>query len=328
MGISDSEFVLPSTRTQWVAQMDNLVRRKSLYKLGARGVFGILEFCHFYVARLKVLILLPSHQKSKIREILRIRLAKIRADYSPFCGETFCDGIRCSGRRHASLHLEPNSSPEPNSKIEKHSLFGCSSKINTTLGNYEIPYDADSHRDPNFDSEFQYHAGLRVSLFDHFCTLFTLQTSIKGFTILPLKKRDGVQYIAHGRKQRCYLTGKTYEPRFRVLNPASAFFQLCLKAGHDNSLGKSPQETHLYLLALNIVTVSLSQAIRKYSFTCTACNLNKALEKRKNYLMQSLHPGPSSRLLSLARAESPLSMICIDLTGEYFYLDHSRKLFP
>ena len=172
--ISDFKFVLPPTRTQWTEQMDHLVRRKYLYKLGARGIFGILEFCHFYVARLKSLILLPSHQKSKIREILRNRLAKIRADCSPFCGETFCDGIRCSGRRHASLYLEPNPSPEPNSKIEKHSLFGCNSKINTTLGNYEIPYDADSHRNPNFNSEFQYHAGLRVSLFDHFCTLFTL----------------------------------------------------------------------------------------------------------------------------------------------------------
>merc|ERR1712173_58721 len=44
-----------------------------------------------------------------------------------------------------------------------------------------------------------------------------------------------------------------------------------------------------------------------------------------NYLMQSLTPSPSGKLISLKTASSSFNHVCIDLTGQYFYMTENRQ---
>ena len=135
----------------------------------------------------------------------------------------------------------------------------------------------------------------------------------------------GTMYLACGRKQRCFITERTFEPRLRILDPKSSFFRLCISAAHTSSLGKSPQESTAYLLGLNVTTSELKKHVTNFTSTCYACNLNRAYDSRNNHLMQSLEPSPSGRLLSLASAESSFNHVCVDLSGQYSYLTYNRQ---
>lgn len=154
-------------------------------------------------------------------------------------------------------------------------------------------------------------------VFSSFCVDITLIKCLEG--------SKGLLYVARGRKQRCYLTSTTFEPRFRIINPKSAFFKLCLASAHAASLGKSPQESQAFFLALNIIVPSLARHIKNHASECFSCRLNHAFEARKNYLMQSLEPSPSGKLFSIARATSSFNQVCIDLSGQYFYMSTNRQ---
>ena len=305
--------------------MSTLVSRKSLYLLGNRGILNILEWIKFYILRLKVLISLPSEKRTELRTILKLRLTTIRASFDPFCGNILCQPRDGGCKTHCSLPTSDVPLTDPKLKSEKHLMFPGVIRGSSLLGEYEIPLVTVKPSPDFFFTDFSYNKSLRIYLFDYLCCLFTAKLTIKGFQLRTLMRPVGTMYLACGRKQRCFITEKTFEPRLRILDPKSSFFRLCISAAHTSSLGKSPQESTAYLLGLNVTTSELKKHVTNFTSTCYACNLNRAYDSRNNHLMQSLEPSPSGRLLSLASAESSFNHVCVDLSGQYSYLTYNRQ---
>ena len=312
-------------RARWRKQINHLILRKTLYKLGNRGTLSILERAYFYIQRLKVLINLPADEREKVRQALRNRLETSSKSFSPYCGDPLCSPRMGKCGNHLSLQIPNFSLTDKKVKIEKHFLFSGPVKGKHSLGDYESVLASEFIPPKSFFEDFAYHPSIRIKLFDQMCCLFTLKVNIKGFQVQTLNRSNGPLYIARGRKQRCYLTSTISEPRFRIIDPKSAFFKLCLTAAHAASLGKSPQETQAFFLGLNLITPSLTRHIRSYTSECLSCRLNHAFEARKNYLMQSLEPSPTGKLISIAKAKSSFSQVCVDLSGQYFYLSNNRQ---
>ena len=324
-GDDDEEAVEEPGRKRWRHQIQHLVSRKTLYKLGNRGVLSILEWVSFYINRLKTLVHLPGDKKKEMRQILRERLTRDKRLFSPYCGNIYCRPNLSKCAAHLSLQIPDISLTDHKLKIEKHFLFSGPVKGRHLLGNYEAVSSPQLVSPNIFFENFAYISQVRIRIFDHLCSLFTLKASIKGFQVQAVKRPNGPVYIARGRKQRCYLTSDVSEPRFRVIDPKSAFFELCVNTAHASSLGKSPQETKAFFLGLGIITPNLTNQIKLFTTECFSCRLNRAFEARNNYKMQSLEPSPSGKLISISKAKSSFNHVCIDLTGQYFYLTHNRS---
>ena len=228
-------------RTRWRQQINHLIFRKTLYKLGNRGVISILERVYFYIKRLRILINLPADEKRKVKQTLREKLKTSGRLFSPYCGDVLCSPSLGKCTPHIPSPIQDFSFTDKKVKLEKHNLISGPTRGRQTLGNYEIaPASQLTSSQPFFD-DFTYHQPTRINLFAHLCELFTSNATIKGFQTQSLEGSKGLLYVARGRKQRCYLTSTTVEPRFRILNSKSAFFTLCLASAHSASLGKSPQ---------------------------------------------------------------------------------------
>ena len=322
-GDDDEKATEDAGRTRWRQQIQHLVSRKILYKLGNRSVLCILGWANFYIRRLKILINLPDDKKIEMRRVLRSRLAQSKKSFHPYCGKILCNPRTSKCGMHLSLQIPEMSLTDSKLKMEKHFLFSGPVKGRHMLGNYEAVLT--SQPVSSCFENFVYDPSIRIMIFDQLCCLFTLSTTIKGFQLQTLKRPNGPLYIACGRKQRCYLTSIIYEPRLRVIDPKSIFFKLCVTTAHAASLGKSPQETKAFFLGLGIIAPSLNHHIKLSTAECFSCRLNQAFEARSNYLMQSLEPSPTGRLISISKADSSFSHVCVDLSGQYFYMSNNRQ---
>ena len=312
-------------RSQWRSQMERLISRKTMYRFNNRGVLNILQIVRFFIDRMKTLYRLPQEEREKTKLMLKERYMKAKQLFSPYCHDIRCAPGNGDCNKHFSLNLSEDHLVSDKIKVERHLLFSGPIREPHLLGAYDSIDESQSDRSLSFSEPFQYNPMARVTLFHRLCTLFTVKVSMKGFTVETLRTPTGPVYLACGRDQRDFLYCQTFEPRFRIIDSSCALFSMCLATTHAVSLGKNTQETHAHMLALNVICPDLKQQAKNYSNRCHTCKYNRALEGRSNYLMQSLTPSPSGKLISLKTASSSFNHVCIDLTGQYFYMTENRQ---
>ena len=225
--------------------------------------------------------------------MLKDRLSTARQLFSPFCHNIHCSPGKGNCTRHLSLNFSESHLVSDKVKIERHLLFSGPIREHNLLGAYDSIVETKSTNPLSFSAPFQYDPMARVTLFHRLCTLFTVKATVKNFMVEALRTPTGTVYLACGREQRCFLSSQVFEPRFRIMDSNCSLFSMCLASAHAASLGKNIQETHAHMLALNVTCQDLKHQVKEYTAQCHACRLNRSLEGRRNYLMQSLHPSPS-----------------------------------
>ena len=303
--------------TRWQTQVSELISRKLLYSFSNKSFITILEYVLFYINRLRILSKQPSEKKEKIRLQLKAILEQNKRNCGVYCGRSYCTINNSSCIQHSSPSWSsiPTGKVKPG-KIEKHLLFLPHLTNCHQFGIYE-GQEKEFFQTNDFWAPYKFNPTLRTKIFHQMCLLFSKEEKLKGFEVVW---REGL-FLAKGRLQRNFISNKVSEPRFRIIDKESNFMRVCIKAAHESSLGKSPQECVSQLFAMNVICDDIKIQCRKFYQSCHACNINKAYEKRNNYLIQSKTPGPSSLLESLGSASSIFSQVVVDLTGKLFYRD-------